>query len=161
MITLICVGSLKEGFFREAVGEYEKRLLGYTKMAILSVKDEREPDRASPKEQNRVREAEGNRMLALLSKRKEGAFVVALDIKGRMLDSVALSSAIGEWETKGRGEVVFLIGGSLGLSDAVLSRADYRLSFSALTFPHQLMRVLLLEQVYRAYRIRMGEPYHK
>ena len=100
-------------------------------------------------------------MLALLSKRKEGAFVVALDIKGRMLDSVALSSAIGEWETKGRGEVVFLIGGSLGLSDAVLSRADYRLSFSALIFPHQLMRVLLLEQVYRAYRIRMGEPYHK
>lgn len=157
-ITLVAVGKIKESFFEEAIAEYTKRLSRYCKLECIQVADEKTPDRAGEALENQIREKEGERILAQI---KDHAYVIALAIQGKMLDSVELSEKIGALGVGGVSQIVFVIGGSLGLSDAVLKRADYLLSFSRMTFPHQLMRVVLLEQVYRGYRILSGEPYHK
>ncbi|WP_333646011.1 23S rRNA (pseudouridine(1915)-N(3))-methyltransferase RlmH [Lacrimispora sp.] len=157
-ITLAAVGKIKEKFYADAIAEYSKRLSRYCKLEILQVADEKTPDNASETVERQIKEKEGERLLASI---KDGAYVVALAIEGEMLDSVKLSEKINALGVGGTSQIVFVIGGSLGLSDAVLKRADYKLSFSRMTFPHQLMRVILLEQIYRSYRIIYGEPYHK
>ena len=155
--TILCVGRLKEKWQQEGCAEYLKRLSRYGKYEILAVDDEREPDRPSEAQLAQIREKEG---AALLKHIRPTDRVIALCIMAEAPDSVALSKKLTGWSGDGRRNV-FVIGGSNGLSDAVLKRADARLSFSNLTFPHGLMRVILLEQLYRAERIRTGEPYHK
>ena len=157
-ITVLTVGKIKEKFFRDAIDEYSKRLSRYCKLEILQVADEKTPDGASEALEQQIKEKEGERILSNI---KDGSFVIALAIEGKMPDSVELAEKIEKWGISGISQLVFVIGGSLGLSDAVLARADYKLSFSRMTFPHQLMRVILLEQIYRAYRIMTGAPYHK
>lgn len=157
-ITILCVGKLKEKFMRDAVNEYTKRLSRYVKLEVIEVADEKTPDHASLKEEELIREKEGERLLRHI---KGDDHVIALAITGVQYDSVAFSRRLDGFGMSGKGHVVFVIGGSLGLSEQVLGRADEELSFSKMTFPHQLMRVILLEQIYRAYRIIRGEPYHK
>ena len=157
-ITLVTVGKIKEKFYTDAIAEYAKRLSRYCKLEIIQVADEKTPDKASEAEEQQIKDKEGKRILEQI---KDGAFVIALAIDGKMLDSVELAEKIDKLGIGGVSQLVFVIGGSLGLSEAVLSRADYRLSFSRMTFPHQLMRVILLEQIYRGFRIIAGEPYHK
>ena len=157
-ITLITVGKIKERYFEDAIKEYSKRLSRYCKLEIIQVADEKTPDGAGEALEAQIREKEGQRILAQV---KDGAYVIALAIEGKMLDSVELSETIARLGVEGKSQVSFVIGGSLGLSPAVMARADNALSFSRMTFPHQLMRVILLEQIYRAFRIAAGEPYHK
>lgn len=157
-ITLITVGKIKERFFEDAIKEYVKRLSRYCKLDMIQLADEKTPDGAGKAMEEQIRDKEGRRILAQL---KESSYVIALAIRGTMLDSVALSKKIEQLGVEGVSQLVFIIGGSLGLSEAVMKRADYALSFSPMTFPHQLMRVILLEQVYRSFRIAAGEPYHK
>ena len=157
-ITLVTVGKIKENYFIGAIEEYSKRLSRYCKLNIIQVADEKTPDQASAAEEVQIKNREGERILAQL---KDGAFVIALAIDGQMLSSEQLADKIGRLGVHGQSQIVFVIGGSLGLSEAVLKRVDYRLSFSKMTFPHQLMRVILLEQIYRSFRILGGEPYHK
>lgn len=157
-ITLVTVGKIKEKFYTAAIGEYEKRLSRYCRLEIIQVADEKTPDGAGEALEAKIKEKEGERILAAV---KEDAYVIALAIEGKMLDSVELSEKIAALGVSGVSHIVFIIGGSLGLSKRVLDRADYQLSFSRMTFPHQLMRVILLEQIYRSYRIMNGEPYHK
>jgi 23S rRNA (pseudouridine1915-N3)-methyltransferase len=159
-ITLISVGKIKEKFYRDAIAEYSKRLSGYVKLSVEEVADEKTPDGAGEAAEELIREKEGERIRAKLDKCR-GAFVIALAIDGNTYDSVGLSDKIEKLQTSGVSHIVFIIGGSLGLSDNILKAADERLSFSRLTFPHQLMRVILLEQIYRSYRIMNNEPYHK
>ena len=161
-ISVVCVGKIKEKFYRDAIVEYEKRLGRYCKLEIIEVTDEKTPDNASEIVEAQIKEKEAERMLSRMEKyMKEGAFVCALAIDGKQLDSVELSEKIEKLGTSGTSHIIFLIGGSLGIADALLDRANMKLSFSRMTFPHQLMRVILLEQVYRAYRIMNHEPYHK
>ena len=155
--TILCVGKLKESWQREGCAEYLKRLSRYGKYEIVAVDDEREPERASEAQIRQIVEREGQ---ALLRHIRPGDRVIALCVKAPAPDSVALSRKLEAFSGDGRRNV-FVIGGSNGLSEAVLARADERLSFSNLTFPHGLMRVILLEQLYRAERIRTGEKYHK
>ncbi|MCI9048113.1 MAG: 23S rRNA (pseudouridine(1915)-N(3))-methyltransferase RlmH [Hungatella sp.] len=157
-ITVVAVGKIKERFFEDAVREYEKRLGRYCKLEIIQVADERTPDGAGEALERQIKEKEGERILAHI---RDGAYVIALAIEGKMLDSEELAQRLGQLGVGGVSQVVFVIGGSLGLSGAVLERADYRLSFSKMTFPHQMMRVILLEQVYRGFRILNHQPYHK
>lgn len=157
-ITVLTVGKLKEKFFTEAVAEYSKRLSKYCKLEILEVADEKIPEKASQVEEQQIKEREGVRLLKYIP---ESAFVLALAIEGKEMDSVAFSKKIENLGMEGKSHLIFLIGGSLGLSDTVLQRADEKISFSKMTFPHQLMRVILLEQIYRGYRIMKHEPYHK
>lgn len=157
-ITLITVGKIKEKYFTMAIDEYVKRLSRYCKLDIVEVADEKTPEEASDRECELIKDKEGERILAKIS---DDAYVIALAIDGKMLDSVELSQKIEKLGIDGRSHIVFIIGGSLGLAGRVLNRADYKLSFSPMTFPHQLMRVVLLEQIYRSYRIISGEPYHK
>ena len=157
-ITVVAVGKIKERFFEDAVKEYEKRLGRYCKLEIIQVADERTPDGAGEALERQIKEKEGERILAHI---RDGAYVIALAIEGKMLDSEELARKLGQLGVGGVSQVVFVIGGSLGLSGAVLERADYRLSFSKMTFPHQMMRVILLEQVYRGFRILNHQPYHK
>lgn len=157
-IKIICVGKCKESFFREAVAEYAKRLSRYCKFQILEVADEKTPDQASEQEETLIRQKEAERILKAV---RGDDYVIALAIRGKRMDSVGFSEHLGALMSAGRSNVVFVIGGSLGLSDDVLSRADGQLSFSDMTFPHQLMRVILAEQIYRAFRIMNHEPYHK
>ncbi len=157
-ITVVAVGKIKERFFEDAVREYEKRLGRYCKLEIIQVADERTPDGAGEALERQIKEKEGERILAHI---RDGAYVIALAIEGKMLDSEELARKLGQLGVGGVSQVVFVIGGSLGLSGAVLERADYRLSFSKMTFPHQMMRVILLEQVYRGFRILNHQPYHK
>ncbi len=157
-IRILCVGRLKEAFFRDAVQEYGKRLTRYAKVEIIEVPDEKAPESLSDALRESVMKREGERLLAKL---QEGEYVIALAIDGTPLSSEDFSAALGRLMNQGKSAVTFVIGGSLGLSEAVLCRADYRLSFSRMTFPHQLMRVILLEQIYRAEKILSGEPYHK
>ena len=157
-ITVVAVGKIKERFFEDALKEYEKRLGRYCKLEIIQVADEKTPDGAGEALEAQIREKEGERILARV---RDGAYVIALAIQGQMLDSEELAEKLGALGVGGAGQVVFVIGGSLGLSRKVLDRADYQLSFSKMTFPHQLMRVILLEQIYRAYRILNHQPYHK
>ncbi|MBR3404322.1 MAG: 23S rRNA (pseudouridine(1915)-N(3))-methyltransferase RlmH [Firmicutes bacterium] len=157
-ITLLTVGKLKEKYWKDAIDEYVKRLGRYAKVDIVEVADEKTPDNASEAEEEQIRRIEGAR---LLEKIPQGSYVITLEILGKMLDSVQLSETISDWMVKGESHLCFIIGGSLGLSKEVSARASYKLSFSKMTFPHQLMRVILLEQLYRAFRIQKGEPYHK
>ena len=157
-ITLLTVGKIKEKYLRDGIAEYAKRLSRYCKLDIIEAADEKTPDRASEAEELQIKETEGIRIMKNI---KDSDYVIALAIDGKMLDSVELSEKIESLGIQGESSIVFVIGGSLGLSDTVLKRADYKLSFSKMTFPHQLMRMILLEQVYRAYRIIHGEPYHK
>lgn len=161
-ITILCAGKIKEKYFEDGIAEYVKRLTRYTTVEIKQVQDEKTPDNASPAEEEKIKQTEGLRMLDFLKKSKgNDSFVFALVIKGRELDSVELSDKISNLAVSGKSHIIFVIGGSLGLSDEVIREADFKLSFSKMTFPHQLMRLVLLEQVYRTFRIRMGEPYHK
>ncbi len=157
-IDILCVGKIKEKFFRDALEEYKKRLSRYCRLNEIEVTDEKTPDNASDTEVRQIKEKEGER---LLSKMSENAVVIALAIDGRSYSSEGFAEAMDRLAVNGTSHIQFVIGGSLGLSDAVLSRADQKISFSAMTFPHQLMRVILLEQIYRAYRIQRNEPYHK
>ena len=157
-ITCVVVGKIKEKYFTDAIKEYSKRLGRYCKLEILELADEKTPDGASEAEDLAIREKEGERILKAL---KDDAYVIALAIEGKMLDSVELSRKIESLGIGGISHIAFVIGGSLGLAPAVMKRADYALSFSRMTFPHQLMRVVLLEQLYRSYRIIKHEPYHK
>jgi len=157
-ITILCVGKIKEKFYKDAVAEYAKRLLAYTTFDVIEVADEKTPDNASELVERQIKEKEAERMEKYL---KEGAFICALAIDGKQLDSVELSEKIERLGTGGISHIIFMIGGSLGMSEELLKKADMKLSFSKMTFPHQLMRVILLEQIYRAYRIMNHEPYHK
>ena len=157
-ITCVVVGKIKEKYFTDAIKEYSKRLSRYCKLEIVELADEKTPDGASEAEEGAIREKEGERILKAL---KDDAYVIALAIEGKMLDSVELSQKIDRLGVSGTSHIAFVIGGSLGLAPAVMKRADYALSFSRMTFPHQLMRVVLLEQLYRSYRILKNEPYHK
>ena len=157
-ITVLCVGKVKEKFFTDAIKEYSKRLSRYCKLEIVEVADEKTPDGASELVVSQIKEKEAERMEKYLP---DSAYVIALAIEGKKLTSEKLEEKIDSLGISGTSHLVFLIGGSLGMSDRLLKRADYLLSFSDMTFPHQLMRVILLEQVYRSYRIIHGEPYHK
>ncbi len=157
-ITVLAVGKIKEKFYQEAILEFQKRLSRYCKMEIIEVADEKTPDHASEIQENQIKEKEGQRLLKYI---KQDAWVCALAIDGTMLDSVELSKKMGYLGISGISHIMFIIGGSLGLADIVLKQVNFKLSFSKMTFPHQLMRVILLEQIYRGYRILMKEPYHK
>ena len=156
-ITLVTVGKIKEKYLKDAIAEYSKRLGKYCKLEIIEVADEKTPENASATVEDMIRQKEGR----ILKYIKEDAYVVALAIDGQMLSSEKLAEKIKFLGIQGTSHIAFIIGGSIGLSQEVLSRAHYQLSFSKMTFPHQLMRVILLEQVYRSYRIITGEPYHK
>jgi 23S rRNA (pseudouridine1915-N3)-methyltransferase len=157
-ITIIGVGKIKEKYFTLAIEEYSKRLSRYCKLEIIEVTDEKTPDQASEGEEKRIKKTEGDRILKHI---KEGAYTIALAIGGNQLSSTEMADKIEQLGVGSVGHIIFVIGGSLGLSSEVLNRADYKLSFSKMTFPHQMMRVILLEQIYRAYRINSNEPYHK
>lgn len=157
-ITLICVGKLKEKYLCAGVEEYAKRLSRYCALEIVELPDEKTPDQASAAMEDIIRKKEGERILKAL---KDDSYAIALAIEGAMLASEELSAKIEALGVSGQSHISFIIGGSLGLSPEVLKRADYKLSFSKMTFPHQLMRMILLEQIYRSYRIINNQPYHK
>ena len=157
-ITLVTVGKIKEKYLRDAVAEYVKRLGKYCKLEIIEVADEKTQERASETEEMAVRSKEGERILKHV---KEDAYVITLEIQGNQISSEELADKIEGLGVQGKSHVVFIIGGSIGLGMEVMKRSDYALSFSRMTFPHQLMRVILLEQIYRGFRIFNGEPYHK
>lgn len=157
-ITVIAVGKIKEKYFTDAIAEYTKRLSRYSKLEIVELADEKTPDGASAALEEQIKEKEGERILKSI---KDGSYVVALAIQGRKLTSEQLADFIEKRGITGESHLTFIIGGSLGLHKCVLQRADYLLSFSDMTFPHQLMRVVLLEQIYRSFRIIHHEPYHK
>ena len=157
-INIVCVGKIKEKYLKLGIDEFKKRLSKYCKLEIIELEDEKAPENLSDKEMLMIKEKEGKK---ILSKIKDNSYVIALAIDGKNLSSEELAETINKLGVRGISNITFVIWGSLGLSDEVLSRADYKLSFSKMTFPHQLMRLILLEQVYRAYRINNGEPYHK
>ena len=157
-ITLITVGKIKEKYLRDAIAEYSKRLSRYCKLEIIEVADEKTPDHASDVVENIIRDKEAERIMKYV---KEDAYVITLEINGKLLSSEELSAKINQLGIQGTSHITLIIGGSIGLGKEVLARSDYALSFSKMTFPHQLMRVILLEQIYRSYRIINGEPYHK
>ena len=157
-ITLITVGKIKEKFFQDAIAEYSKRLSRYCKLEIIQVADEKTPDQASEAAEESIRAKEGERIMKHI---REDMYVITLEIAGKMLSSEELADKINALGLSGKSSIAFVIGGSIGLAREVMARSDFALSFSKMTFPHQLMRVILLEQVYRSYRIINGEPYHK
>lgn len=157
-ITLISVGKLKEKYLKQAIDEYSKRLSRYCKLNIIELADEQTPDNASEKDELIIKDKEGNKILSHI---KDNMYVITLDLKGKMLSSEELSKFIDNCGVRGDSNICFVIGGSLGLSEAVIKRGNYSLCFSKMTFPHQLFRVMLLEQIYRGFRIINNEPYHK
>ena len=157
-ITVLCVGKIKEKYFTDAIAEYTKRLSRYCKLEIIEVADEKTPDHASQTEMDQIKAKEGDRLLKYT---RDDAYKIVLAIQGRRMTSEKFSSYIEQLGVRGISHIQFFIGGSLGLDDRIIQKADYVLSFSDMTFPHQLMRVILLEQIYRGYRIQFGEPYHK
>lgn len=157
-IRILSVGKIKEKYLNDGISEYAKRLSRYCRLTFCQVADEKTPDKASDAVNRQIKETEGERLMKHI---REQDYVIALAIDGKMLDSLELSQLIGRLGVEGKSSIVFVIGGSLGLSDAVLNRADCKLSFSRMTFPHQLMQMILLEQIYRGYRILNNEPYHK
>lgn len=157
-ITLITVGKIKEKYLRDAVAEYVKRLSRYCKLEIIEVTDEKTPDQASKTVEDMIRAKEGERIMKHI---RDDMYVITLEIGGKMLSSEELADKINTLGIQGKSSIAFVIGGSIGIGQEVLKRSDFALSFSRMTFPHQLMRVILLEQVYRGYRIISGEPYHK
>ena len=154
-ITLITVGKIKEKYLKDAIAEYSKRLSRYCKLEIVEVADEKTPDNASATVEDAIRD---KRILKYI---KEDAYVITLEIAGKMLTSEEMAEKIEKLGVQGTSHIIFIIGGSIGLGREILKRSDYALSFSKMTFPHQLMRVILLEQIYRSYRIMNHEPYHK
>ena len=157
-ITILSVGKIKEKYLTDAIAEYAKRLSRYCRLEIIQVQDEKTPEKISDVQKEQILNKEGSRLEVLI---KEDAYVIALAIEGRQLSSEEFAALIDRSGIQGISHIVFIIGGSLGLSQKILARADYQLSFSKMTFPHQLMRVILLEQIYRSYRIINHEPYHK
>ena len=157
-ITIVCVGKIKEKFYRDAIAEFEKRLSKYCKFEIVEVADEKTPDKATVAEEEQIKEKEAVR---ILSKIKDDAFVCTLEIAGKKFTSEGFAEKIQNLTVSGKSNIVFVIGGSLGLHNSVLARSNQAISFSDMTFPHQLMRVILCEQVYRAFRIINNEPYHQ
>ena len=157
-IDICCVGKVKESAFRDMISEYSKRLSRYANLSILEVADEKTPENASEAVEEGIKKKEGERLLSVI---KENSFVIALAIDGKNLSSTELGDKVNSLGINGISHIQFVIGGSLGLSPEVLRRADMKLSFGRMTFPHQLMRVILLEQIYRSYRIINNEPYHK
>ena len=157
-ITVITVGKIKEKYWKDAIAEYSKRLSKYCKLEIVEVTDEKTPDNASGVMEDSIRSKEAERILKYI---KDDAFVITLEINGKQLTSEELADKIDKLGIQGTSHIIFVIGGSIGLGKEVLAKSNYALSFSKMTFPHQLMRVVLLEQIYRSYRIINGEPYHK
>ena len=157
-ITIISVGKIKEKYLTDAIKEYSKRLSRYCKLEILELPDEQTPDKAGEALENIIRQKEGQRIIKAI---REEAYVIALAIQGKKLTSEAFAEKLESLEIQGKSHIMFVVGGSLGLSPEVLQLADFQLSFSDMTFPHQLMRVILLEQIYRCFRIINHEPYHK
>ena len=157
-ISIVTVGKLKEKYLKQGIDEYLKRLSAYAKVEVIEVADEKAPEELSESEMLQVKQKEGERILAKVS---ADTYVIALAIGGKMQSSEDLADSLDKLATYGKSKIAFIIGGSLGLSDEVLKRANDQLSFSRMTFPHQLMRLILVEQVYRAFRINRGEPYHK
>lgn len=157
-ISIITVGKLKEKYLKQGIDEYLKRLTAYAKVEVIEVADEKAPEELSDLEMLQVKQKEGERILAKIG---QDAHVLALAINGKMQSSEELADSLDKLATYGKSKIAFVIGGSLGLSDDVLNRANEQLSFSKMTFPHQLMRLILVEQIYRAFRINRGEPYHK
>ena len=157
-ISIVCVGKIKEKFYRDAIYEYAKRLSRYCKFEILEVPDEKTPDNAGEAEEEQIKKKEGERILAKI---RDDTYVITLEILGKKLDSPAFGQVLEKAALSGKSHIQFIIGGSLGLHESVSKRADLKVSFSDMTFPHQLMRVILCEQIYRGYRIINGEPYHK
>ncbi len=161
-IDILTVGKVKEKFYRDAIDEYVKRMSRYAKLSIIEVADEKTPDKASDKEVDIILKAEADKLNRhLCSDQMQGACIITLEINGKQLSSEELAATIDRLGKSGTSHIVFVIGGSLGLHNSITSKADIHLSFSKMTFPHQLMRVILLEQIYRSYRIISGEPYHK
>ena len=157
-IEIICVGKIKEKYLEAAIAEYSKRLSRYAKLKITELKDEKTIDGQSFALDEKVKDMEGTRILSAL---KEDAVKIILDLRGRELSSVDFSAKMQDYMIFGKGTIQFVIGGSLGLSKSVIDKADFLLKFGEMTYPHQLMRVMLLEQIYRAFRIMNNEPYHK
>lgn len=157
-ITVITVGKIKEKYLKDAILEYSKRLSKYCKLEIIEVSDEKTPDNSSEVVETAIRAKEAERILKYI---KDDAYVITLEINGKQLTSEELSQKMEKLGVQGVSHIIFIIGGSIGLGEAVLQKSDYALSFSKMTFPHQLMRVILLEQIYRSYKIASHEPYHK
>jgi 23S rRNA (pseudouridine1915-N3)-methyltransferase len=157
-ILIVTVGKLKEKYLKMGIDEYLKRLNAYAKVEVVEVADEKAPEELSESEMIQVKQKEGERILAKIS---QDTYVIALAINGKMQSSEELADTLDKLATYGKSKIAFIIGGSLGLSEEVLKRSNEQLSFSKMTFPHQLMKLILVEQIYRAYRINRGEPYHK
>ena len=157
-ITILTVGKIKEKYLKDAIAEYAKRLSRYCKLQIVEVEDEKTPDGASAAMEDQIKEKEAARLSKCLD---EEAFLITLEIQGKMLDSESFSKTMEQICLRGKNHIQFVIGGSLGLHTSITERSDLALSFSKMTFPHQLMRVILLEKVYRSFRIQNNEPYHK
>ncbi len=157
-ITVLCVGKIKEKYLKDAIDEYSKRLSRFCRLEIIEVRDEKTEENLTKAEEDLIKNKEGSKIASLI---KPGSYVITLEIEGEAPDSVGLAAKIDSVLTEGKSDICFIIGGSLGLSDEIKRRAHYHLSFSKLTFPHQLMRVILLEQIYRSFKISNGEPYHK
>ncbi|WP_226038492.1 23S rRNA (pseudouridine(1915)-N(3))-methyltransferase RlmH [Aquibacillus saliphilus] len=157
-ISIIAVGKLKEKYLKQGIEEYIKRLGAYATIDVIEVPDEKAPENMSQADMNLVKQKEGDKIIAKIP---SDAYVISLEIKGDMLSSEQFAKKIDQLAIHGKSKIVLIIGGSLGLSEQVQKRSDYAMSFSKMTFPHQLMRLVLLEQVYRAFRINRNEPYHK
>ena len=157
-ITIVSVGKIKEKYLKEAIEEYTKRLGAYCTLVTIEVADEKAPENLSEKDMVQLKQKEGGR---ILSKIKDTQYVIALDLSGKQRTSEKFSKELKQYQVNGRSDIVFIIGGSLGLSQDIIRRSDDTISFSKMTFPHKLMKVILLEQIYRAYKIIKNEPYHK
>ncbi|EIJ80185.1 rRNA large subunit methyltransferase [Bacillus methanolicus PB1] len=157
-ISIVTVGKLKEKYLKQGIDEYLKRLSSYAKLEVIEVPDEKAPEILSETEMEQVKQKEGERILAKIS---PDTYIIALAIQGKMKSSEELADSLDKLATYGKSKIAFVIGGSLGLSNEIMKRANEQLSFSKMTFPHQLMRLILVEQIYRAFRIIRGEPYHK
>ncbi|MEH7303849.1 23S rRNA (pseudouridine(1915)-N(3))-methyltransferase RlmH [Neobacillus drentensis] len=157
-ISIITVGKLKEKYLKQGIEEYLKRLTAYAKVDVIEVADEKAPEELSELEMVQVKQKEGERILAKIS---QDTYVIALAIQGKLGSSEDLAESLDKLATYGKSKIAFVIGGSLGISEEVIKRSNEQLSFSRMTFPHQLMRLILVEQIYRAFRINRNEPYHK
>ena len=157
-IRIVTVGKIKEKYLNDGIAEYAKRLSRYCKLTFCQVTDEKTPDNARENAEEMIRQKEAERLLKYI---REDAYLITLEIGGKQLTSEEFSEKIEKLGIQGTSHIIFVIGGSIGIGKAVLEKSDYALSFSKMTFPHQLMRVILLEQIYRGYRIMSGEPYHK
>lgn len=157
-ILIIAVGKIKEKYLQDGIAEYLKRIRPYIKLNILELTEEKRPTPATSSIESAAMEKEGKRILAVIP---EGSFVIALDVKGQGWSSEELADSFRQWELAGKNQITFVIGGDLGLSDSVITRSNVLLSLSLMTFTHQMIRLVLIEQIYRACKINSGEPYHK